>query len=417
MASIYPLKGSPNGRTMARLGGLIGYAVEFLLMPLKAALKQPLALVLLAGTLALVGAMLAVREFDAVAHRAPWLLAWGLLAYAFTVAVFVRCAPDIRAPELQQVRAVRSSISRLRTSVQYERAAAAPFIAEALQHLDDHLLPALRQLLMSAQGLAEYLSRYDSTIAGPHGARHSPAGLPAPDPAVLERVQARYRQQRTAIDECVREVANAEAALVSLLAVSDDTELGTRARVWSNDLLRLHDSLLEALRGSDLPAPPAPPDPVPVPMPALPTNDAEEWDRFTEEALKVMNNHFALAKCGLLGLLPHTLTAIRDGWGASRLPGATPLEQAQALHEVLGQAIERLKPVDGSDKGEPALRYNVVRERYLEGKEVKQIFMRRSISESTFHRYRRDGIEAIARELKEQEHLLARGAGSNFASG
>ena len=137
------------------------------------------------------------------------------------------------------------------------------------------------------------------------------------------------------------------------------------------------------------------------------TNKAE-MVRLTEEALRGLNSPFALARCGLLDRLPRTLAATMATC-AIRHSAATPLLLAQALNQVLVQAVERLKPVDGRSVGQQALPYRILRERYLEGQNPRQIATRHSISERTVYRYRGQGVEVIARELQEQEALLARG--------
>jgi hypothetical protein len=122
----------------------------------------------------------------------------------------------------------------------------------------------------------------------------------------------------------------------------------------------------------------------------------------SEEALRRLNSPAALAHCGLIALLPATLSI-------DAASTATPLEQARALREVLVLAIERLKPPDGEHGlGSPAgLQYNILREEYLQGLLNKQIMARHSISEGTFHRNRREAIGTLAQELQAQEQQLA----------
>lgn len=135
----------------------------------------------------------------------------------------------------------------------------------------------------------------------------------------------------------------------------------------------------------------------------------EHLVRLTEEALRRLNNPSALAQCGLITRLPRTLAAVRTRQGDTMLVKATPLAQAQALREVLVSAIERLKPPDGGSGFDApgALQYNILREEYLQGMPNKQIMVRHSISESTFHRNRREAISILARELGEQEARLS----------
>jgi hypothetical protein len=132
--------------------------------------------------------------------------------------------------------------------------------------------------------------------------------------------------------------------------------------------------------------------------------------RLTELALRRLNNPAALAQCQLVDHLPRTLAAARRREGDGGSDGATPLEQAQALRDVLAASIERLRPADQDrPRGAPgALQYSILREEYLLGKPNNQIIVRHGISESTFHRNRREAIAMLARELMRREDLAAR---------
>jgi transposase len=54
------------------------------------------------------------------------------------------------------------------------------------------------------------------------------------------------------------------------------------------------------------------------------------------------------------------------------------------------------------------LRYDVITSGYVEGMTTRQIVVRYGISESTLHRYRRDGVRVLAQELGEQEARFSR---------
>jgi hypothetical protein len=133
---------------------------------------------------------------------------------------------------------------------------------------------------------------------------------------------------------------------------------------------------------------------------------SEHLDRLTQDALRKLNTPSSLARCGLLSRLPQTISRLLSE--RQDPSAATPLEQAQALRECLVAAIERLKPPAGSTSpGDPgALQYNILREEYVLGLPNKQIMVRHSISEGTFHRNRRQAISALAQELSRQEELL-----------
>ena len=125
-----------------------------------------------------------------------------------------------------------------------------------------------------------------------------------------------------------------------------------------------------------------------------------------EEALRRLNDLAALSTCALLAHLPHTLS---ERHGDERVINTTPLDAARILRTVIVDGIEQLKPASGSE-GPPGevevLRYAILHDEYVLGRPNHQIMARHSISESTFHRYRRVGTRALAAELARREHLL-----------
>jgi hypothetical protein len=140
----------------------------------------------------------------------------------------------------------------------------------------------------------------------------------------------------------------------------------------------------------------------------------EHQARLTQEALRRLNAPAGLADCALAERLPRTLAEIArcdaetTDNGSGRLTEPTPLERARALRAALVQAVERLKPSGDADPGAPAaLQYHILHEAYVLGRPNKQIMVRRGISESTFHRNRRDAISVLSRELARQEERLA----------
>lgn len=105
-----------------------------------------------------------------------------------------------------------------------------------------------------------------------------------------------------------------------------------------------------------------------------------------------------------------TLGAARLRWGSSQRTEPTPLKQAQALREVLCSAIDGLKPASGvlRTSSPEALQHSILYEEYVCGHSTASIMVRHSISETTFHRNRRQAISAVARELAKQEDLHRR---------
>ncbi len=136
--------------------------------------------------------------------------------------------------------------------------------------------------------------------------------------------------------------------------------------------------------------------------------------RLTEEALRRLNAPAGLAGAELLVRLPRTLGAAALAGNAGAFDSATPLQRAHLLRETLLAAIERLRPSgDFSPSTPAALQYEILRQEYVAGLPNKQIMTRLGVSESTFHRNRREAVAAVARELARAEDLRAGGiAGS-----
>ncbi len=128
--------------------------------------------------------------------------------------------------------------------------------------------------------------------------------------------------------------------------------------------------------------------------------------RLTEEALRHMNDPAGLAGCHLLEFIPLTIAAASPG--SSPKGVRTPLGQAQVLRLVLVASIEKLKlATEALPPGHPStLQHLILRDEYVFGRPNNQIITRHSISESTFHRYRREAIRALAADLSAQEALL-----------
>ena len=130
----------------------------------------------------------------------------------------------------------------------------------------------------------------------------------------------------------------------------------------------------------------------------------EGFPQLVGEALRQLNNPSALSRCELVSRLPATLVSRSTPVDAVPVR-LTPLEQAQVLRELLVSVIERLRPPSETPRaGEPgALQYHILHEEYVLKRPTRHIMMRHSISESTFHRNRRDAVSALARHLKAQE--------------
>jgi hypothetical protein len=166
------------------------------------------------------------------------------------------------------------------------------------------------------------------------------------------------------------------------------------------------------------PGPPDSPGPLVISSTGLPAADVgaeqqspQDFALLVQEALRCLNNPAALSRCELLRRLPGTLSANRSQlseYGPAGEP--TPLEKAQALRDVLTGAIERLNPSGESigASSPQALQYHIIHEAYVQRRPTSYVITRHSISESTFHRNRREAISALARDLAAQEDHMAR---------
>ncbi len=390
-------------------------------------LLHPLAVTLLLASLALASACAWLPQLRAWAWMAGWLVIWGLASWLATAAA-LWVAGRLGAPrELRQLRAIRHALAR-RLAQQRAREAdgASPvwtsILTEAVERLDDDVEPALRELLIRHESVSRHLRLYQA------------GRLPLPDETIFGRLTALELRQRTAIHESVQQASNAEAALLALLEERSDGDVPERARGWTDELVLLHDTLVNALSGDPNTEKDEEAAPrcdgcnetvrfaaalVPEPCPISPGNGIEYCldpdlavvTGRVEDALRTLNNLSVLASSELIAVLPHTLFGVREKQCAPSNE-ATPLEQAQALHEALCVAIDRLKPLDGPDgggNGVRALEHDIVFEEYVLRRSTRQIMVRHFVAEATFHRRRRAAIRAIASNLLAQEGQLARG--------
>jgi hypothetical protein len=377
-----------------------------------AAVTHRVALALLGASLLLSLAMHWLPALRPWSGEARWVLLLGFAAYLAVVAIVYWMRPTPAAPELRRLREIRHDIAAL--LVQQKRlpggrqnAVLIGILSDAIRHLDEQVIPALEQLVERRANLGRVLRRYERGQAQ------------APGPELLERLQMLHARLMAAIEECVQQAANAYAMLVALLQEGDDENVAARARAWAEDLTRMYDALTEVLRGTEEPAHA---EDRPFEAPSRPAPDAagspvgrqdqcvDVLTPAVEDALRRMRDPGKLVGCRLLGYLPWTIAAElrerRNGHGGV----ATPLEQAGALQRVLISAVDRLRPADADHgRGDGATRcYDLIRGQYVEGRPITQLKWQHSLSESTYHRSRRQAIRILARELCEQEALYGR---------
>jgi hypothetical protein len=137
-----------------------------------------------------------------------------------------------------------------------------------------------------------------------------------------------------------------------------------------------------------------PPEPVRCPDPVS--------AKAVEDALRHMADY------GYLG--GHTLARFRVVRARVALQAVTHLDVGKALHSVLAEAIEKLRP-GAAPPPDPLPRdwypYVILHDAYLEGISNRDIMSRLYISEGTFNRTRRSALLALAQALEEMEAAAA----------
>ena len=132
-------------------------------------------------------------------------------------------------------------------------------------------------------------------------------------------------------------------------------------------------------------------------------------DRLVHKALKNLAKPATLSKSELVALLPAILAFNRAQANGPVAHGElAPLDNAQALREVLIAAIEQLKPAGGPTgaHGPEMLQHDILHLAYVERRPVAYILNRFSISEANYQRNRKEAVSALARHLQSQEALI-----------
>lgn len=328
-------------------------------------------------------------------ERAPWVLLAGLVAYGGSAAIVARWPPT--SGELRRLKQARDRVARgLSARARAASIKAQPELQElrarALARIDDELLPPFKQLLQRNGDIRLEILAYQRASR-------------APDPDVLERLRSIQHQYEGGTDTCVQQAFDAEAALFALLQHPDDAIVAERLRRWTDGIGPLIDALVQALTVPPWTLPP--PQPHPSPRlepdgpPERPKPQPADFADLARRALRALNSPGTLARSDLLPLLPRTIRHIWQLGDGSRLGEPTPLEQGQALRELLKQAIERLNVSD--DGGPQAHQYQVLRMQYLLGMTVVQVAIRLSIAQQGVFRRSAEGVAAVANDLWERE--------------
>lgn len=109
--------------------------------------------------------------------------------------------------------------------------------------------------------------------------------------------------------------------------------------------------------------------------------------------------------------------ALTHYWGGPRLT-ETPLmkfkvvqlavdendgNQSNAMRSIIKKAVERIRPEGERRYTADWILYNIIELKFLEGKKVREVALRLSVSEADLYRKQRIAIEAVAREILEME--------------
>ena len=207
-----------------------------------AALTNRAGLAILAASAAIALACATLPQLAVWADTPGWIVLAGLLAYAGTVLAWTLQGTDreavLESPELRAVRGIRDRLADLdqRPGLVEGTTTFARSLADTVSHLDRQLIPALELLVVRHAVLEERLVTFDR-------ARWKPG------PEVLARLYDLERRQRNAIADCVRQAADAEAALLVIAQEGGDEEhAAVEVAQWTRRLLNLHDALLDVLR-------------------------------------------------------------------------------------------------------------------------------------------------------------------------
>lgn len=137
---------------------------------------------------------------------------------------------------------------------------------------------------------------------------------------------------------------------------------------------------------------------LPEPGPTLIASDDEPPIEAVEGALRHMHDFAYLGSCPLA-----RLPAVERHFPAG---AGTHVDRGRALHNVLVEAIEKLKP----EGLKPTLtsprewhHYLILHEAYIADRPNRDVMAELYISEGTFNRRRREAIEAVTRILRERE--------------
>ena len=365
----------------------------------RTALTHPLGLLLLAAGAAAAAVLQNFPGLEPWSGGAIRLLLWAGAGYLVVAALVLYWQSE--PPQLRQLRNIRDRMVRRvsqRGGIQTnpESTGLTRVCRDALAYLENEIEPELRKLLRRHKELEDELRPYQRGQVRP------------PSADLLRQLESRYAGQQEAIDGCLQQVSDMDAALIGLLQEADDTRVVENAKAWADELRSLHQILEEALHGApeqdDEEKEGTEPELVPPPIRLVEPTD---WTEMTHKALQALRRRSALAQCELLERVPRSIDAKLRKSGQDPTI-ATSLERTQALSELLDVAIERLKAPGARPGTQEAMQYQIIHEQYVKAMPAVGIWMRLGLAERTYHHYRSDAVEIIALELQQQEAMLSR---------
>lgn len=137
-----------------------------------------------------------------------------------------------------------------------------------------------------------------------------------------------------------------------------------------------------------------------------PPEAVRDPDQISVETVEDALRH--MADYGYLG--DHALTRFKVVKAKVAINAVTHLDLGRAVHGMLAEAIEKLRP-GTSPAGDPPPRdwypYLILHDAYVEGIPNRDIMSRLYVSEGTFSRTRRAALRALARALEEMESAVS----------
>lgn len=139
--------------------------------------------------------------------------------------------------------------------------------------------------------------------------------------------------------------------------------------------------------------------------------DDETMVTLTEDALRHLNDFAYLGEHDLVKLQVVNKFVAKATTPNYRLSGVTHVDQGKALHGLLLQAVEALRPAGAqpSTYAVPSREWHnflILHENYVKGELTRDIMARLYIGEGTYNRTRRRALRSVAKAIQEMEQQV-----------